>query len=238
MVRIKTVASDNNLDMVKARAGRSETRRVSGKSGSFGKNLLLITVVFLATILSYNALTYINFDPQYGFLRLKQKAIATGWYLPFYYSHVLVASVILVSGIFQLHPVSRKRFPTIHKWLGYFYVMGILFFAAPGGLVMSFFIDRGPIVLASFLLQTFAWFYCTAMAFDKIRKKNIVAHRDWMWRSYALTFAAITLRLYVFVTSWSIDHTQAESYATIAWLSWVPNLIAAEFYIRSQRAAT
>lgn len=217
---------------------RQEARLIKSSETKFssrGKDFVLLIVVFLAVILSFNALTYFNFDPQYGFLRLKQKAIATGWYLPFYYSHVLIAGVILVAGIFQLHPVSRRRLPTTHKWLGYFYVMGILFFAAPGALVMSFFIDRGAAVLSSFLLQTFAWFYCTAMAFDRIRKRDIAAHRDWMWRSYALTFAAITLRLYVFVTSWTIDHTQPESYATIAWLSWIPNLIVAEFYVRAKR---
>jgi hypothetical protein len=218
------------------------TRRVAKSpfaGGQGKKNLLLflkrsglVIVITLAVLLAFNALSYINFDPQYGFLKLKQKAIATGWYLPFYYSHVLVAGVILLAGIFQLHPVSRKKFPRVHRWLGYFYVMGILFFAAPGGLVMSFFIDRGHPVLISFLLQTALWFYCTAMAFHRIRKRDIEAHRAWMWRSYALTFAAITLRVYIFFISWSVNLAEPGAYATLAWLSWVPNLIAAEIYIR------
>jgi hypothetical protein len=221
--------------MVKQMEAGAEIGGTSSRSGRLIRTVLLCVVIFLAVALAFNALTYFNFDTNYGFLKLKQKAIATGWYLPFYYSHVLVAGIILVAGIFQLHPVSRKRFPRIHKWLGYFYVMGILFFAAPGGLVMSFFIGRGPLVLCSFLLQTVAWFYCTAIAFDRIRKHDINSHRDWMWRSYALTFAAITLRLYVFFSSWSVDLSQPEAYATIAWLSWVPNLIAAEIYIRHNR---
>jgi hypothetical protein len=199
----------------------------------FFTRVLLVVVTTLALLLAFNALSYINFDPQYGFLKLKQKAIATGWYLPFYYSHVLVAGGILVAGIFQLHPMSRRKFPRAHRWLGYYYVMGILFFAAPGGLVMSFFIDRGPTVLTSFLLQTTLWFYCTGMAFNLIRKKDVDGHRAWMWRSYALTFAAVTLRVYIFFTSWSINLAEPGAYALLAWLSWVPNLIVAELYIRT-----
>lgn len=110
--------------------------------------------------------------------------------------------------------------------------MGILFFAAPGGLVMSLFIDRGPWVLSSFVLQSIFWFYCTAMAFDRIRKRKIIAHQQWMWRSYALTFAAITLRIYIFLFSWSYQLNEPGAYATLAWLSWVPNILIVEWCIR------
>lgn len=197
------------------------------------RNIFLGIVVLLALALTANALTYSNFDPQHGFLRLKQKAIATGWYLPAYYSHVLIGGIILVVGFFQLHLKSIQRFKKLHRIGGYIYVMGILFFAAPGGLVMSFFIDRGPWVLTSFLLQGCLWFWFTALAFDRIRKRDIVAHRQWMWRSYALTFAAITLRIYIFISSYSYNLSVPEAYATLAWLSWVPNLILTEIYLRT-----
>ncbi|MBL0742920.1 DUF2306 domain-containing protein [Chryseolinea lacunae] len=192
--------------------------------------------LLLTVLLAGNTLTYLNFDPQFSFLRLKQEAIATGWYLPFYYSHVLVGGIILVAGLLQLHPWSLQKFRPVHRALGYVYVMGILFFAAPGGLVMSFFIHRGPWVEISFVLQCTLWFAFTALAFDRIRKKDVAAHRRWMLRSYALTFAAVTLRLYIFASSSRFNLNQPEAYATIAWLSWVPNLLVAEFYIR--RAVT
>lgn len=197
------------------------------------RNIFLGIVVLLALALAANALTYSNFDPQYGFLRLKQKAIATGWYLPAYYSHVLIGGIILIVGFFQLHPKSIQHFKRLHRIGGYIYVMGILFFAAPGGIVMSLFIDRGPWVLASFLLQGSLWFGVTALAFDRIRKRNIAAHRQWMLRSYALTFAAITLRIYIFISSYSYNLSVPEAYATLAWLSWVPNLLLAEIYLRT-----
>lgn len=205
---------------------------------SWSLNAVKFIFFALAVALAFNALGYINFDPTYKFLRLKQEAIATGWYLPFYYSHVLVSGLILVIGFFQVSGIGRKWL-SAHRLLGKVYVMGILFFAAPGGLVMSFFINRGPIVLASFLLQTVAWFIATSIAFNKIRQRNFDSHREWMWRSFAITCAAITLRLYILLSTSSYDLSEPGAYATIAWLSWIPNLIIAEIAIilRNNRSA-
>ncbi len=39
------------------------------------------------------------------------------------------------------------------------------------------------------------WLYTGAQAYLSIRRRDVVAHRRWMIRNYALTFAAVTLRL-------------------------------------------
>ena len=187
--------------------------------------------VLLAILLSFNALSYINLDPHYGFLRLKQHAIATGWYLPAYYAHVLVAAVILLIAIFQVYPPVGMRWRKAHKTLGKIYVFGILVFSAPGGLVMSMFINRGAWVTFSFVLQSLLWWLFTLLAFTRIRKGDITAHRAWMFRSVALTLAAITLRVYAFLSSSSVDLTHPASYTTIAWLSWGLNLLIVEVYL-------
>lgn len=199
------------------------------------KRAVFIVLMILAVPLAINALSYINFNKDYGFLKFKQIAIETGWYLPAYYGHVFAAGIVLLIGLLQVHPQWGLRWRKLHRALGKLYVAGILFFSAPGGLIMSFFIGRGPWVLTSFLLQCSAWFLCTYLAYHHIRKRNIQAHRQWMLRSYALTLAAITLRVYVFLSSWSVDLGQPIAYATIAWLSWIPNLIVCEAYIRLGR---
>jgi uncharacterized membrane protein YozB (DUF420 family) len=188
----------------------------------------------LGVALSLSSLQYLNFNPTYGFLRLKQTAIETGWYLPAYYSHVLVSAIILIVGFFQVSNLSRKWI-RIHRWMGRFYVFGILFFAAPGGLIMSLFIGRGPWVITSFLAQVALWFAFTAIAFNRILHRNIESHREWMWRSFALACAAITLRIYIYIFSWSLDLTQPGAYAVIAWASWVGNLAVVEWLIFIRR---
>ena len=65
------------------------------------------------------------------------------------------------------------------------------------------------------------------MAFVRIRQGNRVDHRRWMIRSYALTLAAVTLRLYL-PASFGLGVPFASAYPVIAWICWVPNLIVAE----------
>ena len=96
---------------------------------------------------------------------------------------------------------------------------------------MAFFIDRGPIVLASFILQCSLWFYFTSMGFRKVLAREFDEHEKWIMRSYALTLAAITLRLYIFIASFWMDLDNPIAYGTFAWLSWMPNLLLAEAII-------
>ncbi len=56
-----------------------------------------------------------------------------------------------------------------------------------------------------------------------------------MIRSYALTFAAVTLRIYL-PLSQIAGMPFDPAYQTISWLCWVPNLIVAEWIILRQRA--
>ncbi len=204
---------------------------------SLPKRMGQLVVITLVVSLAWNALTYGNFDTTFNFLRHKQAAIATGWYLPFYYSHVLVSAFILVFGLFLVSGWGR-RWLKLHRALGYFYVMGILFFAAPGGLVMSLFIGRGPWVLASFLVQVTLWIYFTATAFRRIRAREVEEHRAWMWRSFALTFAAVTLRLYTLAFSFSTDLGEPTAYAALAWASWLPNWLIVEWMLYREKRLT
>lgn len=52
-----------------------------------------------------------------------------------------------------------------------------------------------------------------------------------MIRSFALTASAITLRIYLGLGT-ALQIPFEDSYPAIAWLCWVPNLIAAELYLR------
>jgi hypothetical protein len=188
-------------------------------------------ILFLISLLTINALSYLNFSTDYGFLALKQKAVASSWYLPAYYSHVTIGGLILLIGFFQLFTKYSLRFPKVHKYAGRFYVYGILLFSAPGGLIMSFFIDRGNWVLSSFILQSMLWFVLTIIGLRKIINQDITEHRKWMIRSYALTFAAVTLRLYVFIFNKHVELSSSQAYATIAWASWTINLLLVEIYL-------
>jgi hypothetical protein len=53
-----------------------------------------------------------------------------------------------------------------------------------------------------------------------------------MIRSYALTFAAVTLRIWLPLGQ-VLHFDFVEAYRVIAWLCWVPNLLAAEWILNN-----
>jgi len=55
----------------------------------------------------------------------------------------------------------------------------------------------------------------------------VLAHQRWMIRSLALTFAAVTLRVYL-PLSVAVGLPFDVAYPVIAWVCWVPNLLVAE----------
>jgi hypothetical protein len=55
----------------------------------------------------------------------------------------------------------------------------------------------------------------------------VESHRRWMIRNYSLTFAAVTLRLWIPILMVA-GNDFPSTYTTVAWLAWVPNLIVAE----------
>jgi hypothetical protein len=182
----------------------------------------------LVLILCLGTLQYLDFKPDTAFLKLKQFAVRTGFYLPAFYAHIFGASVILTCGFLQFSKRVYERRP-LHKTLGKIYVFGVLFFAAPGAYVMTFFIHRGTGVFISFLLQNTLWVTFTLMAWILIKQRKIQEHVAMMRRSYALAFAAVTLRFYIWLLT-VLGHGVAfeNNYVIIAVLSWVPNLLVAE----------
>jgi uncharacterized membrane protein len=189
---------------------------------------LRIFTFFWIFILCAGTLQYLSFKPDIAFLHLKQFAVKTGFYLPAFYAHIFGASVILMAGFFQFSKwvyTNRK----LHRTLGKIYVFGVLFFAAPGAYVMTFFIHRGTGVFLSFLIQNTLWVIFTINAFLLIRKGQIDKHIRMMRRSYALAFAAVTLRFYIWLfTVFGNGVGFENNYLIIALLSWVPNLLLVE----------
>ncbi len=174
-------------------------------------------------------LQYWDFKHHSAFLEIKQAAVKTGWYLPAFYCHIIGSSIILLVGFFQFSKKVYNNRP-LHKILGKVYVFGVLFFAAPGAYVMTLFINRGKWVFTSFLLQNTLWVTFTLSAWILIKNKRIDDHIKMMRRSYALAFAAVTLRFYIFIfTVLGNGVGFANNYIIISFLSWVPNLLLVEW---------
>lgn len=150
--------------------------------------------------------------------------------------HMACSPVALVAGALQVNRAIRTRHLVLHRWLGRLYVLAVLL-AGASGMSMALQAQGGPVSEWGFGLLAVLWLLSTGLGWVAMRRGHRAAHRDWMLRSYALTLAAITLRLYI-PASLMAGLPFEDAYRAIAWLCWVPNLLAAEWLVRRLRHHT
>jgi uncharacterized membrane protein len=202
------------------------------------KKFVLIILSSLATlfgvVLYYHNSIFIVKGPDNGFLLTKSEAVRYSVYLPAFYIHMLTGSIVLITGVIQLSKRIRAKFPRWHRLAGKVYVVVLLVFTAPSGFVMTLYANGGLAAGSGFALLAVLWWYFTWQGWKNAMGERWDLHREFMLRSYALTFAAVTLRLYSFL--FALAGFRGEFiYIIIAWLSWVPSLLVIEIYLRKSR---
>jgi uncharacterized membrane protein len=143
------------------------------------------------------------------------------------YVHVFAAFFALALGPFQFSTRLRTARLALHRWMGRLYLgVGVLL-GGISGLYIAFFAHGGAVAQAGFAFLAIAWLYTGLRAYLAIRGRDVGAHRRWMVRNFALSFAAVMLRIWVplsFVAGLEFE----AAYRVIAWLCWMPNLVVAE----------
>ncbi len=145
-------------------------------------------------------------------------------------AHISAAPVALAIATFQLMPRLRARRPGLHRWMGRAYALAILI-GGLGALGMLPTANGGPAAQVGFGLLALGWLGTTAIAVFHARARRFDLHRRWMIRSFALTFAAVTLRLEmpVLMAGFGLDYPTA--IVILGWLCWLPNLALAELVL-------
>ena len=145
-------------------------------------------------------------------------------------AHMIAAPIALFVGPFQFLASVRARKPALHRWLGRVYVAACLT-AGVAALATAPFASGGPIAGLGFGILAAAWIAATGGAWSAATKRNFTLHRRLMRYSFAMTFAAVTLRLQIPI---GVIYFGFPDYATLSvWLaytSWIPNVIAVWLY--------
>lgn len=117
-------------------------------------------------------------------------------YMLAFYAHIFLGGITLITGFSQFFKKLRLKRLGLHRTLGKIYIISVLL-SGTAGLGIAFFASGGIISSLGFGSLAILWLYTTVQAYTAIRNKHIDKHRQWMIRSYALCFAAVTLRLYM-----------------------------------------
>jgi uncharacterized membrane protein len=143
--------------------------------------------------------------------------------------HMLVAPVALLIGPFQFIPSLRSRYPRLHRISGRIYVAACVI-AGAGGLATAFHATGGPVAGFGFGLLAALWIGVTLGAWRAAVQRRFPLHRLLMRFSYAMSFAAVTLRLQIPIGLALGYDSYAAMSPWLAYTSWIPNVVAVAIY--------
>ena len=104
--------------------------------------------------------------------------------------HTICGVIALLSGPIQFSLRFRQRHLKFHRVLGRIYVVSVFIGAATGVALAT-----GRPGFPGTSMQAAAWIVCTTAAFLTARNRQILQHRQWMARSYAVTFTFVSSRV-------------------------------------------
>jgi uncharacterized membrane protein YozB (DUF420 family) len=194
--------------------------------------LAVLTVGFLV----YALPPYLTLDPDRARLPPPPAAI----YYPTLVTHIFLGSILLCCATLQIWPWLRRRHLRIHRWSGRIYVMAAIPVGV-AGIVISQFPHGGPMQQVGNTIFGLLFLLCTINGYRAIRQRRISEHREWMIRSFALAFAIVANRVWLIICILVFAPTGQGEGLTAAigistWMSWVVNLLIAEWWLHRRRS--
>ncbi|MDX2286179.1 MAG: DUF2306 domain-containing protein [Bacteroidia bacterium] len=199
------------------------------------RRLLRGLFAFLCIAVGLYPALYFLIDREFGLLSSKTPELLAdlAWNIGFY-AHIVPGGLALLIGWAQFSPGLRARRPALHRRIGRVYVLSVLV-SGLAGLYIGFSATGGLPAALGFISLALIWLYTTLMAWRSIVRGQVEAHARLMRYSYAASFAAVTLRIWLpllIALTGSFD----AAYPIVAWLCWVPNLAAVWAASRWQQA--
>ena len=151
--------------------------------------------------------------------------------------HLFGGSLALVMGLPQFWMGFRNRFMKVHRWTGRLYLLGVLVGSLSAFMMAT---TAKQILGFGFAFALFAlgvvWIVTTGAAYIAIVKRNILLHKEWMIRSYVVTFSFVTFRILTDnlpYYSWGIGTEQF--YPAMVWSGFVFPLLIAEVVLQYRK---
>ena len=167
-------------------------------------------------------------NPDNGF---QAKLLESGLEVPI---HFFAGGLALFLVPFQLSKKIRRASIITHRYIGYLYTLSILF-AGCAGLIMATNATGGVMSMMGFGLLAIVWLFTTFKAVRHALNGEIKLHKKWIYRSIAVTSAAITLRLFLGLGLGVLQLPFLTVYVPTSWLCWIVNLIICEIILVSQQ---
>ena len=199
----------------------------------FFQMLFWVPVAGFSLLLIYNTIPYFSFEKDFSFIEERTLLFKSNFYNTCFYIHIAAGALCIGTSLIQFSRYILKKTKAIHRFSGKIYVFVVLFLGAPTGLYMSFFAKGSFWERCLFMFMAGWWFLTTLYGLSTIHKRNVIAHKIWMMRSYSMAMTAVTFRVYhivFFMLGWG----HLENYELSLWISVIGNMLFAEWVIYRQ----
>lgn len=192
----------------------------------------VLRAVAWAVPVGLTALLVVNSLPYFGaradvapFLLEKGALVARPLWRAVFAAHVAGGILCLAAALPLFSRRLLRAAPGVHRALGWTYVSAVLVGVVPTGLFLAATAKGGAAGAAGFVVTGVALGFTTARGLREVLRRDFVAHRAWMVRSYAMAATALVFR---------VVHLLAEAaalpsaYVTSVWASYAVCALAAE----------
>lgn len=148
--------------------------------------------------------------------------------------HFVFGAVALLVGLAQFSSGLRARRPDIHRWTGRIYLSAVAVSVVAAWYMAFHSVVGWMMGVATFVLGL-GWALATGMGWLAILRRQYAAHREWMIRSYVLTFAFVFFRIMA-VSPLFADASLPQRFPTLLWLSFTVPLMFTEVVLQWRRS--
>ena len=150
--------------------------------------------------------------------------------------HILGGSALLILGLAQFSAHLRRACPACHRWTGRALIMLGVFFA-----LSSLWMNFSDQAMAASALHDGAqnvvavlFLIVLGLGLAAIRRRDVVRHRVWMLRAYALTLGAATQTVMLLPVFLIYGEVEGTAFDLVFISGWLINLAVAEVLIWRQ----
>lgn len=197
------------------------------------KKIAYLLIAISAIGVGFYPIAYLFVDNNFGLLGTKSdELLADMLWNGMFYIHISMGAIAILVGWIQFSKKIQRKRIQLHRNIGKVYVVTVLI-SAISGFYIGYHATGGWIAKTGFMGMALTWFFTTLIGFTSIKNKNIIKHQKMMIYSYAVCFAAVTLRIWLPILS-NLLGGFYPAYKIVAWLSWIPNLLIAHLIIKQQ----
>jgi uncharacterized membrane protein len=150
------------------------------------------------------------------------------------YVHIIAGIAALLLGPTQFWLALNRRTAILHRVLGIQYVLAVGT-GAVTAYYLAFHTDFGWVFGMGLTAMATAWIVSTTLATIAICRKMVEQHREWMIRSYVVTFGFVTFRVLQAALDIAKVGGIVDRMSAASWMAWSIPLLIVETILQGRK---